>query len=92
MSGIAIRDFDGNPVARSKNLRGIMDRARKLQHLGVTKLAAKRLRWLTGKEGTLIVQFPDGSWVITHFASFKVLTQWINDRVTHGKGKFICNT
>lgn len=92
MSGITIRDFDGNPIARSKNLRGIMDRARKLQHLGVTKLAAKRLHGLTGNEGTLIVHFPDGSWVIAGFASFSVLTAWVARRVACGKGKFICNT
>lgn len=89
---VTIHDFDGNPIARSRNLRGIMDRARALRGMGVTKLSAKRLHGLSGNEGTLIAHFPDGSWAITNFASFTTLTRWIADRVTHGRGKFINGT
>lgn len=77
-------------VARSKNLRGILDRARKLQADGATTLSAKRL--LSGDEGHLIARFPDGSWCITGFSSLRVLEHWINLRITHGKGKFIKGT
>lgn len=84
-----IHDSDGNPIARSRNLRGILDRARKLQAMGATKLYAKRLHGLSGNEGTLIARFPDGSWCITGFVSFGVLEHWINLRIIHGRGKFI---
>lgn len=84
-----IHDFDGHPIARSNNLRGIMTRARKLYYMGETRLSAKRNP--TGS-GTLFCVFPDQSWVITRFASFTVLQDWIKARVTHGRGKFIIGT
>lgn len=87
-----IHDFNGNIIARSKNLRGVTDRARKLQHLGPTKLTPKRLHGINGTEGTLIVNFPDESWCVVQFVSFAVLALWVKQRVHFGTRKFISDT
>ena len=63
----------------SRNLRCIMDYARKFPH-GATELR-KHKRWLH-------VRFPDGSTCATRFSDATVLRDWIKDRIRFGRGKF----
>jgi hypothetical protein len=59
---IFIRDFDGDVIARSKNLRGINDRCRKVP-------GAKP--WVYFKDDATVVDvtWPDGSFAVVPFAS-----------------------
>lgn len=67
---------DGKRVSHSKNLRGILDYARK--H-GVAKvLIMENLASEFG--GTLNIIFGDGATVTTNFNSYKVLESWIAAR------------
>ena len=59
---IIIRDYDGDVIARSKNLRGINDRCRKVP-------GAKP--WVYSKNNSTVVDvtWPDGSFAVVVFAS-----------------------
>lgn len=69
---IIIRNSSGDVVQRSRNLRGIVDRARKV---GVCRVDA----WYDRKKrtGQLGVTFADDSYTITSFASDTVLESYI---------------
>lgn len=67
---------EGKRVAYSKNLRGILDYARKhgiSKVLIMENLAAERV-------GTLNIIFGDGATVTTNFNSYKVLESWVAAR------------
>jgi hypothetical protein len=72
---INIRDSQGRVVQRSANLRGIVTRAGKV---GVERADVFGPNKQGG--GTLGVTFLDGSTVLTDFADYKVLTQWVKER------------
>ena len=59
---IFIRDYDGDVIAHSKNLRGINDRCRKVP-------GAKP--WVYSKDCATVVDvtWPDGSYAVVVFAS-----------------------
>lgn len=59
---IFIRNFDGDVIARSKNLRGITDRCRKLP-------GAKPWVYLKDDATVVDVSWPDGSFAVVPFAS-----------------------
>lgn len=74
---VTIHLKDGR-IRTSRNLRGIMDHARRCN--GATKLRQDCR--------TLHVNFPDGAFCYTTFADSNVLIGWIVDRVRYGRGKF----
>jgi len=59
---IFIRDFDGDMIARSKNLRGINDRCRKMP-------GAKARVYSKNPSTVVHVTWPDGSYALAMFAS-----------------------
>ena len=66
---IFIRDYDGEVIARSKNLRGINDRCRKVPG-AQAKIA------VLGDWAVVDVTWPDGSFAVVHFASASVARQF----------------
>lgn len=65
---------DGNVIHRSRNLRGVLDHARRSW---VAEAVAEPLP--RGK-GLLRVTFGDGGTCVTEFASFAVLCTWLRAR------------
>lgn len=74
---------DGKVVCATRNLRGILEYARR-QRIGRQTLLAQ----VGADAKTLRVAFPDEATCVTEFASAAVLEKWIADRVKHGRGKF----
>lgn len=79
MSKVVIT-LDGKPVARSKNLRVILDYAR--VHPVRYVQAARKTDLASGLRmgATVIVRFDDGAYCVTDFADFTVAREWINSR------------
>lgn len=69
----------GPIVSQSRNLRGILNYARKYTYGNELAMDGKKL----------IVCFRGGETSETFFACEKVLKQWIINRVKYGKGKFV---
>lgn len=88
---VTIYDRCGRVIATSRNLRGILDRARKLQRQGTTTLVpiSGMANVNAGAEGILMVIFPDQSFTFTRFVSNVVMRKWSKDRIIHGRGKFV---
>lgn len=68
---ITIRDKSGNPIANSKNLRGLRERAR---HVEVKTVRVDRLGTFDAK---LCVMFADDTTCETTFADFHVCENWV---------------
>lgn len=84
-----VMSHTGKVLARSKNLRGVTDYARKLRVLGPTHLQAMDC---TDGMGILIASYPDGASSATLFASFAVCKHWLAQRVRCGQGRFVTGT
>lgn len=66
---IFIRDYDGDVIGRSKNLRGINDRCCKVPG-AQAKIA------VLGDWAVVDVSWPDGSFAVAHFASVSVARKY----------------
>jgi hypothetical protein len=64
----------GRIVAKSKNLRGLLDYARKHAVTRIETIA------LPSDQGSMRVFFKDGAECRANFNSFKVMTNWIKAR------------
>lgn len=71
---ITIYDCNGKQIARSKNLRGILDRNRKATPVSVA------LCPLNGTEGQALVIWADGSYTWVRFASYCLMVGWFRAR------------
>ena len=72
---------DGKRISYSKDLRGIIDYARK--H-GVAKVIIVERKFASEFGGTLYILFGDGATVKTGFRSYDVLEGWIAARRSWG--------
>jgi hypothetical protein len=72
---VTIRDNSFNIVQRSKNLRGILERTRRIAVDRVDVWPDK-----AGDTAQLGVTWVDGSSCVTDFASFKLCKQWCRAR------------
>jgi len=68
--------YRGEIIHRSKNLRGILDHARRYRLSGIHTLQQK--------DKTLFVVFADGATCRTQFADPTVLRDWIDGRCKRG--------
>ena len=71
---IEIYSREGKVIHRSRNLRGILDHARKV---GIQSATGELL---AHGRGRLLVRFGDGSAAEAQFASFTVLERWLHSR------------
>jgi hypothetical protein len=74
---IHIMDTNGNTIHTSRNLRGILDHARRV---GIERASVLPKGHTEDDEGCLIVNFADGSMCITIFVSYTVLCNWLRAR------------
>jgi hypothetical protein len=65
---------EGQPVGRSRNLRGLIDYARR------SSVSRVSIRPLAKGEGLLRVVYADGAYSYARFASFTVLKDWTRSR------------
>lgn len=75
MSDIQIMDQSGKVVRRSRNLRGIVEhlRNRLIRSVTIRQLNTGVVR----DDGELCIIWEDGTRVVTTFASFSVLCDWV---------------
>ena len=80
---ILIWDRDGQVIGRSKNLRGINDRCRKVAAIRTEVAPA-----ITGG-ASFLVKWLDGSWTSTTFASYDVACRYQRTR-RFSQAQLIC--
>ena len=70
--------LNGEITHRSRNLRGILDHARRTPVIGATVMRKGH------GEATLFVRYADGSVGVSEFASYAVCKHWISCRRSWG--------
>lgn len=75
-----VYDHTGAIIARSKNLRGLLDHARR-----VPPVSARLVRFSYDGPYQLRVKFSNGSYAIAPFADWRVAADWIKARRSWGR-------
>lgn len=70
--------MSGKIIRRSRNLRGLLDHARR------TAVLSAYVRNCDHGEADLIVQYANGNFGTAHFASFAVCRDWVRSRRSWG--------
>jgi hypothetical protein len=73
-------------IRKSRNLRGLVDYARKSP---VTWVQGTRHPTIP-ERGSLLVFYADGSWGTDEFASYRIMVDWIRNRLKHCRGWIGC--